>query len=112
DQALAHGSGMPATASMIDRVQADVAFHNALNGMSGNPQIATTIAEQWPHFMRSMGVVLQSLGTRARVWQEHAEIADAVLAGDRQRAGKCAREHTRHAGEDTARSIENIPAVA
>ena len=87
-------------------IDADVAFHSALHRLSGNPAIAETVAEQWPHFRRSMGLVLATHDMRARVWIEHSQIVEAVFSGDATEAGRRARRHTAAAGEDTARRLE------
>ena len=55
--ALDTGSALPQGADTIDLVRADVAFHRSLHDLSGNPEIARTVSEQWPQFMRSMAVV-------------------------------------------------------
>ena len=103
--ALKHGQHLDQDCPPFDLVSADVAFHRALYQLSGNPEIAQTVAEQWPQFMRSMAVVLEADGERQRIWREHREIAEAVLAGDAQAAEDCARRHTRRAGESTARRV-------
>ncbi len=105
---VADGRGLGA-APMARFIDADVAFHSALHHLSGNPAIAETVAEQWPHFRRSMGLVLATPDMRARVWVEHGEILDAVLAGDAAEAGRRARRHTTTAGEDTARRLDAQP---
>ena len=94
------------TAPVGRLIDADVAFHSSLHVLSGNPAIAETVAEQWPHFRRSMGLVLATPEMRARVWVEHSQIVEAVLAGDATEAGRRARRHTATAGEDTARRLE------
>ncbi|MGI9408552.1 MAG: GntR family transcriptional regulator, partial [Hyphomicrobiaceae bacterium] len=53
-QALTHGQQLSAAGPAFELVSADVAFHRALYDLSGNPEIAETVAEQWPQFMRSM----------------------------------------------------------
>jgi DNA-binding GntR family transcriptional regulator len=103
---LADGVGLVAQGSMADLIAADVAFHSSLYKLSGNTAIAETVAEQWPHFMRSMGAVLGESGARVRVWAEHAEILAAVLAGQTQLAGERARDHARRSGEATARRLD------
>ena len=99
-------------ASMARFIDADVSFHSALHHLSGNAAIAETVAEQWPHFRRSMGLVLATPDMRTRVWIEHAEILDAVLSGDATEAGRRARHHTHTAGEDTARRLDTQIAEA
>lgn len=105
EAALAAGAGLGPRAPIGDLVRADVAFHAALHRLSGNPAIAETIAEEWPHFMRSMGSALMDVEIRRRVWREHAAILHAVLAAKPDEAGCLARSHMARAGEDAARSI-------
>ncbi|MFV0295805.1 MAG: GntR family transcriptional regulator [Hyphomicrobiaceae bacterium] len=96
------GQAMVAAASVGRLVDADVAFHDAVHGLSGNMAITETVSDQWPHFRRSMRFVLAREGMKRRVWREHREICEAVLAGDAGRAGRLAREHTARAGQETA----------
>ena len=85
-----------------DLVQADVAFHQSLYAMSGNPVIVELLAPQWPHLRRSMMTVLEAEPYRLRAWKEHAEIASLVLAGDADGAEAAASRHAITAGEETA----------
>lgn len=107
-EALAEGANLGANASIVDLVQADVTFHSALHAMSGNSAISETIADQWPHFMRSMGSVLTDPGIRRRVWSEHAHVLAAVLDGNSDKAATLMRHHVAGAGEDTARRLERL----
>lgn len=91
-------------------IEADVAFHAMIYRLSGNGAIAETVAEQWPHFMRSMGQALTETGARQRVWSEHAGILAAILGGNPANAESTARSHTLRAGEETARRLEHQPA--
>lgn len=93
-------------------VAADVAFHTAIHRLSGNEAILETLRDQWPHFQRSMGLVLVDPARRPRVWREHADILAAIWAGDATRAEDLARSHTRGAGEETARELEENRSVA
>jgi len=83
-------------------IETDVAFHSAIHRLSGNRAIVETIADQWPHFMRSMGLVLSVTGAYARYWQEHATIFEAILDGNAADAEELSRRHTAAAGEETA----------
>ena len=103
--ALDTGAGLPADADTIDLVRADVAFHRALHDLSGNPEIARTVSEQWPQFMRSMAVVLDGRAHKTLVWKEHAAIAAPVLAGDAAQAERLSQDHVRRAGEETRQRI-------
>lgn len=104
--AFARGAALTADASMAERIASDVAFHDAIYGLSGNAAIAETVSAQWPHFMRSMSHVLGDGVIRARVWDEHAAILGAILAKDGARAADLARQHTSRAGDETARRLE------
>lgn len=106
--ALHLGDELDGKNQVIDFVRADVAFHKALHNLSGNPEIARTVAEQWPQFMRSMAVVLGAPNRKIRVWDEHAEIFTAVIAGDPDRAERLATEHAAKAGAETRERIKLI----
>ncbi len=110
-EALARGANLGEDATIVELVEADVAFHSALHVMSGNSAISETIADQWPHFMRSMGSVLTEPSIRQRVWSEHARILAAVLDGNADKAATLMRHHVAGAGEDTARRIERLSAA-
>ncbi len=106
------GFALSDTAAIARFIDADVTFHAAIHHLSGNAAIAETVAEQWPHFKRSMGLVLATPEVRARVWSEHSQIMDAILAGNSALAGHLARGHTARAGEETAQRIERVATVA
>lgn len=95
---LAAGLALPEDVSMRDWIAVDVAFHTAVYGISGNPAISETVAEQWPHFKRCMGAVLVHRDRRNVVWAEHAAIAEGILAGDPDAAAEAAIRHTENAG--------------
>lgn len=99
--ALKDGAALDHHAETIVLVRADVAFHRALHDLSGNPEIARTVAEQWPQFMRSMAVVLDGQEHKPLIWSEHEAIVTAVLAGDPDAAEHSARDHAQRAGEET-----------
>lgn len=92
--ALADGSE---THEWIER---DVAFHSAIYGLSGNPAIAESVEQLWPHFKRSMGASLSNADIRGRVWAEHEGIAESILAGDAARAADASVTHAERAGRE------------
>jgi DNA-binding GntR family transcriptional regulator len=109
---VATGTRLAARGSIGELIRADVAFHSLIHRMSGNLAIVEMVAEQWPHFMRSMGVALADPAIRARIWAEHAGIWAAIGAGEPAAAESAAQRHTRGAGEDTARKLEDVASVA
>lgn len=91
--ALKKGEALIAETDIARLVDADVAFHNAIHALSSNPEIARTVAEQWPQFMRSMGFVLTGTERAPVIWRQHRAIADAILDGDGETAERLSREH-------------------
>ena len=80
-------------------------FHVALYRLSGNPWLEEITRPHWIHFRRCMRSVLEDRALRGEVWPEHAEILDAVLAGDPERAADLAERHARRAGDETAERL-------
>jgi DNA-binding GntR family transcriptional regulator len=105
ERALAAGRNLDAEEPAAAFIEADVAFHTAIYRLSGNPAIEETVAAQWPHLRRSMGVVLEDAGRRPTVWAEHAHLLETILAGDAAAAETAAQGHTTRAGEETARRL-------
>jgi DNA-binding GntR family transcriptional regulator len=112
DAVLADGIALDAKASIGVFVAADVAFHSMIHRLSGNAAIVETVRDEWPHFMRSMGLVLIDADMRRRVWREHEGILAAIWAGTVAQAEQLARSHTRRAGEETAGRLEETKSVA
>ena len=104
-QILQAGCALDESAETIELVRADVTFHLALHDLSGNPEIARTVSEQWPQFMRSMAVVLETKARRSLIWKEHTAIVDAVLAGDAPLAEHLSGKHAHNAGEESSQRI-------
>jgi DNA-binding GntR family transcriptional regulator len=78
-------------------MDADMAFHQAIYVASINPLIAQSAQLHWCHLRRVMGAVLQSAQQRATVWDEHEAIAQAIAAGDGQRAVALINHHSQQA---------------
>jgi DNA-binding GntR family transcriptional regulator len=92
----------PRIGPMID---ADMQFHHMIYAASGNPLIAETANHHWPHIRRAMGAVLQTVGLRRPVWDEHETILQAINCGDADRAERLAREHCERAGDHIATQL-------
>ncbi|SLN30937.1 GntR family transcriptional regulator [Oceanibacterium hippocampi] len=105
DTLIADGRAAAAKRDIGALVAADVAFHQALQALSGNAEIAGTAEGFWPHMARSMRVVLEDADGWAAIWDEHAAIAGAVIAGDAAGAATLATRHAEHAGETTHRRL-------
>jgi DNA-binding GntR family transcriptional regulator len=112
ERALGDGQALGRTDPIGALIQADVAFHLALHRLAGNPAIEETVAAQWPHFKRSMGVSLSDADRPPRIWAEHAAILARVLAGDADGAETAARDHALRAGAETARRLTSAADAA
>jgi DNA-binding GntR family transcriptional regulator len=108
EEALERGASLKADRPASAFIQADVDFHTAIYRLSGNSAIEETVAAQWPHLKRSMGVVLDNPDERLLVWHKHAAITRFVLAGDAQHAELAAHDHASRAGTETARRLSRL----
>jgi len=88
--------------SMID---ADMQLHHLIYAASGNPLIAETANHHWRHIRRAMGAVLQTVGLRRPVWDEHEAILQAINCGDADLAERLAREHCARASDHIATQL-------
>lgn len=77
-------------------ITADVEFHRLLVVEAGNPLLVESTVPIWRTVQRVMGEVLYRGDTPAWVWRDHADILDAVEAGDADRAEELARRHAEH----------------
>ena len=86
-------------------IDVDMRFHHLIYAASGNPLIAATANQHWHHIRRAMGVVLQIVGLRRPVWDEHAAILQAINGGDADEAERLAREHCARASDHIATQL-------
>lgn len=94
-----------AKAGVTAMIAADMDFHQLLYALSGNPLIAESLALHWQHVRRIMGAVLRREGIGAAVWDEHAAILDAVIAGDQALAERLSRDHAQFSARSLAAGI-------
>jgi len=87
------------------RIDADMQFHHMIYAASGNPLIAETVNQHWRHIRRAMGAVLQIVGLRHAVWDEHEAILQAINGGDADLAERLACEHCERAGDHIATQL-------
>jgi DNA-binding GntR family transcriptional regulator len=82
--------------SYAHMVTLDVEFHRFVVLESGNPLLAESAGVIWRNVQRVMSELLYRGGAPAWVWQDHAAIFDAIVAGDGERAERLARHHAEH----------------
>lgn len=86
-------------------IDADMAFHQAIDEASGNPLIGQSAGQHWRHLRRAMGAVLQAEPQRESLWDEHEAIATAIAAGHAERAARPSEEHVAQASETLSRRL-------
>ena len=89
-------------------IEADLAFHNAIYGASGNPLIEQSAQQHWRHLRRVMGAVLQHSRQREALWDEHEAIAKAIAAGDGNRAALLIEQHSQRASKNLAAKLTHV----
>lgn len=93
-----------ASGAVAKMIAADMKFHEFVYGLSGNPLVAPALATHLTYTQRVMGEVLIRDEKPRDIWNQHAEILDAIVHGDGERAEALARAHiTQAAGFMVAR---------
>jgi DNA-binding GntR family transcriptional regulator len=93
-----------ASGAVAKMIAADMKFHEFIYGLSGNPLVAPALATHLTYTQRVMGEVLIRDEKPRDIWNQHAEILDAIAQGDGERAETLARAHiTQAAGFMVAR---------
>jgi len=87
-------------------IATDIDFHRFVYDLSGNPLIAEAASLHWQHIRRVMGGVLRS-DRASRVWDEHARILEAIVAGRPDEAETQARAHAETASRMLAADLAN-----
>ncbi len=93
-------------------IVADMAFHNAIYALSGNPLIAPSMQTHWTNTQRVMGEVLMRDDKPRDVWDQHEALLDAVVAGDGARAERLARKHILDAADFMIKRLQAEPPSA
>lgn len=106
EAAIQAGKKNLASASIKHLVSLDERFHRAIHTASGNPAITEMVEPVWPHFLRSMALVLRLEDYRSKAWSEHTAIAQAIFAGDQAAAEVRARAHAEAAGESISERLK------
>jgi len=95
-------------------IAADMKFHEFLYVLSGNPLVGPALVTHLTYTQRVMGEVLLRDEKPRDIWDQHAQILDAICCRDAERAESLARQHitqasgfmvTRLCG-DTAGAVE------
>lgn len=79
--------------SFSDLIAADMAFHDFIYRLSGNPLVAPAMETHWTQTQRVMGEVLMRDDKPRDIWDQHEALLAAVAAGDGEGAERLARRH-------------------
>lgn len=91
--------------SVSAMIAADMAFHDFIYALSGNPLVAPAMETHWTNAQRVMGEVLMRDDKPRDIWNEHEALLGAVAAGDGERAERMARQHILDAADFMIRRL-------
>ncbi len=103
---LERGETLAARGEVRDLVKCDMAFHEFVYGLSGNPLIRQALEPHLHHLRRVMMAVVEAASYRTRLWQEHAAILQAIADGNADRAGALSRSHVQAASAEIQAKLE------
>ena len=101
-----------ASGSVAAMIEADMAFHDFVYGLSQNPLVAPAMDTHWTNTQRVMGEVLMRDETPRDIWDQHEALLDAVMAGDGERAEALARQHIQQAADFMIERLRKEAATA
>ena len=79
--------------SVAKMIAADMKFHEFLYTLSGNPLVRLALATHLTYTQRVMGEVLLRDEKPRNIWDQHAEILEAICSRDAERAESLVRQH-------------------
>lgn len=88
-----------ASGSVARMIAADMKFHEFIYGLSGNPLVAPALATHLTYTQRVMGEVLNRDDKPRDIWNQHAEILNAIARGDAARSEALMRAHITEAAD-------------
>ncbi len=90
---LEAGRKAVAAGSVAKMIAADMKFHQFLYTLSGNPLVGPALATHLTYTQRVMGEVLLRDEKPRDIWDQHAQILDAICRRDAERAESLVRQH-------------------
>lgn len=82
-----------ASKSFQAMIAADMAFHDFIYALSGNPLVGPSMQTHWTQTQRVMGEVLMRDDKPRDIWDQHEALLAAVATGDGETAERLARQH-------------------
>ena len=90
---LEAGRKAVATGSVAKMIMADIRFHEFILALSGNPLVVPALAPYLNYTQRVMGEVLIQDEEPRDIWNQHAQILDAICRKDAALAEALIRQH-------------------
>lgn len=100
------GRDAVARGDVAQMIEADMAFHAFIYGLSANPLVAPAMDRHWTNTQRVMGEVLMRDERPRDIWDQHELLLEAVMAGDGRKAERLAREHIEQAANFMIQRLE------
>ena len=91
-----------------EQIEQDEAFHYKIYEFCGNPVVLESVELHWRFLRRAMGEVLRYAEAAEEIWNQHAEIAEAILSGEPDRAHELAVTHAAKASRDLQHALEAL----
>lgn len=92
-------------------IAADQAFHDAIATAAHNRHIHNALEGRWAHVARAMRIYLHAESYRENVWDEHAAVAEAIAAGDEDRADELLHNHVERSGAFVLARLHGVSPV-
>jgi DNA-binding GntR family transcriptional regulator len=102
---LERGRQAVASGATRQQIRYDEEFHKLVYELSGNPLLPRTAENHWRFLRRVMGDVLRHAESPQAIWLQHAEILDAIQAGDPALAETRAADHIRTAAKRLTQAL-------
>lgn len=96
---LRRGEAAVAAKDVAEQVRQDAALHQLFYAASGNPLLAKAAEPHWRVLRRAMNETLRHGDLSQEIWRQHAEILDAILAGDSKVAEDLMTAHSLDAAD-------------
>ena len=98
--------------SVAKMIAADIRFHEFLYELSGNPLIGPAMDTHLTYTQRVMGEVLVQDQAPRDIWDQHARILEAIVAGQAEEAEHLAKEHLMQASHFMVSRLKTLPALS
>jgi DNA-binding GntR family transcriptional regulator len=105
---VAGGEDADASGTLSRVIELDLAFHKGLYDALGNRPLTNIMDAQWCHVRRVMAATLSVNSNRKQVWEDHAAILKAIVAGQPEQARAISIAHTRAARDVLLQNLKEF----